>query len=481
MVLSAPDENETNLRTYYNTNSGYDAICTQKYKAKWWRFTPYDWEENKYYIIKMVALPLIAAVIFVIIFQIGLGSFNNPIIQVISTILIYIGSFFLTSYIREVDRARRNKITVANGLIDELEDPNNLIDNRLPPFTIHLNKISPVLFEIGFVGDLMMMRGHNLLFDSDVKDFFENVNIIVGNLEGIVRIDGSTPLTQAHIPDIFTQLPRLLRNTTEWLLCLSNNHSIDFGSKEFIDSLNLIRVEPNLYVFGRQDVPNAINQDFNITTATKWSNQKNWDCISKYEDIDTTKGIRAHYLGDRFNILYPHWGYENERYVRKEIQSDARALLTGQIQNYPRNSQGDITADPTHKWDLIFGHHSHVRQPIMMVDDMTTNNKPYKKLVVFSGGNFTSGVRFLRARKHLYGTIMRCQIGRLQTDSTQLAIGDVRWQRTVNKRTMVGKVKTKTVCIDPGRYRISNTSSLIIAIVLIASIFLVRILEIFFN
>jgi len=481
MVLNAPDDNETELRSYYNANSGYDGSCTQNYKAKWWRFTPYDWQETKYYIIKMVALPIVAAVIFIIIFQVGLGSFNNPIIQLISTILFYIASFFFTSYSREVIRAEINEITVADGLIDEEQDPNNLIDATAPPFTIHLNKISPPLFEIGFVGDMMMMRDHNLEFDNDIIDFFDGVKIIAGNLEGIVRIGGSTLTTQAHIPDIFTQLPRLLRNTTEWLLCLSNNHSIDFGSKEFIDSLNLIRDKPKIYVFGRHDVPNAINQSININTATKWSNQKNWDCISRYEDIDDSNGIRAHHLSDRFNILYPHWGYENERYVRKSIQSDARALLSGQLQNYPRDLQGDITADPTHKWDLIFGHHSHVRQPIMMVDDVTANNKPYKKLVIFSGGNFTSGVRFFRARKHLYGTIMRCKIGRLREDPTQIAIGDVRWQRTVNVRTTPGGAKTKTVTIDTGDYPSSNTNSLIIAIVIIASIILVRILELFFN
>jgi hypothetical protein len=48
-------------------------------------------------------------------------------------------------------------------------------------------------------------------------------------------------------------------------------------------------------------------------------------------------------------------------------------------------------------------------------------------------------------------------------------------------RTTPGGAKTKTVTIDTGDYPSSDTNSLIIAIVIIASIILVRILELFFN
>lgn len=474
MVLKAPDG--TNLRTYYNRNQVYVGNCKQDSHTHWWGFTPYNIQETIYWAIRMLALPLAATVIFIIIFQVGLGSFENPIIQYVSYILLYIANTLLTSYAREVARAQLYKIRESDGLLDERE-ANALIDKILPPYTIHLNKIDPVLYEIGFVGDIMMMRDHDLVFHNDIINFFIGVNLIVGNLEGIVRAGGPTLTTQAHDPLIIDQLQRLLPNNTEWLLCLSNNHSIDFGNIEFHEALNQIHPPPNTYLFGRNDVSNVIIQispivQINISTATQWSNQHNWDCISRYEDANINNGFRTLYLNNQFNIMFPHWSYENERYVRPSIQSHARTLLTGQDQIVPPGENST-------RWDLIFGQHPHVRQPIMMVNDTTPNDIPYKKLVVFSGGNFTSGVVFIRARKHLYGTIMRCQIGYLTDDPKQLAIGDVRWQRTVNERTTIGNVKTKQVCIDTGIYRMSNTTLLIIAITLIASIILVRVLEMF--
>ena len=467
MALNTPSGD--NLAVYYNGHSSYTVNCPQTSHTTWWRVTPYNRQETLYWILRMIALPLAAAVILIVIFQVGLGSFSNPVIQGISYILFYIASIFLTSYSRELERAALYRITLADGLIDEKEDPDGRINLVAGAFTLTLNNIHPVQYRIGFVGDIMMMRGHNLVFDPGIIDFFNGVEIIVGNLEGIVNTDGHGLFTQAHQPNILPQLQTLVRDNTQWLMCLGNNHSIDFGNISFHDSLTRIDGSPISYVFGRHDVPNAYYQNphplINIVTATQWSNQHNWDCISEYEDSNIHPGIRAHHLNTHFNILYPHWGYENERYVRHSIQEDARAWLTSPNQN----------------WDLIFGHHPHVRQPIMSVPARTAANIPFEKLVVFSGGNFTSGVKFLRARKHLFGTIMTCEIGPLTADPNQLGIGNVRWQRTVNERTTPGGVETKTVSIDTGDYPSSNTNSLIIAIVLISSIILVRILEMFFN
>jgi hypothetical protein len=484
MVLNAP--NGTDLRAYYTGHPGYVGNCLNNTKTNRLGFTPYNIQETIYWFIKMLALPIVATLLFFLVFQAGLGSFDNPIIQNISYVLVFIGNIFMTSYIRELARARWYRIRENQGLIDE-RDANTLIDNAEPPFTVHLNQLARVDYNIGFVGDIMMMRNHDLIFHQDIIDFFNGVNIIVGNLEGIVRIPGHTTCTQAHVPDILTQLQRLLTPNTEWLLCLSNNHSIDFGNREFHDSLNLVHPTPNSYVFGRNDVPNILSQHhaINIATATQWSNQGNWHCISQYEDGNVSDGFAALHLGNHFNIHFPHWSYENERYVRHSIQAHARTLLCGEDQIIPPGASAN-------RWDLIFGHHPHVRQPIMTVDDISRNGTQFRKLVVFSGGNFTSGVVFIRARKHLYGTIMRCQIGPLAADPAQLAIGDVRWQRTYNERLRTNNDNnnsnennnnhyewTKQVIIDTRRYRRSNITSLCIALFMILSIILVRFLDIF--
>ncbi|MFW9950463.1 MAG: CapA family protein, partial [Candidatus Thorarchaeota archaeon] len=157
---------------------------------------------------------------------------------------------------------------------------------------------------------------------------------------------------------------------------------------------------------------------------------------------------------------FTHWSYENERYVRPCVQQEATALLTS----------------ANFSWDLIFGHHPHVRQPMMRINDARTNKN---KLVLFSGGNFTSGVRFIRASKHLYGIIMKCKIGPLSSNQNQLAIGDVEWRRTYNRRDVISDRPTKTIIIDRTNEPNPLRYSPIVGIILIIVIIILKILEYF--
>jgi len=434
----------------------------------------------------MIALPLGASLIFIFIYQIGFGSINNPIFEWITYISLFIGNIFFTCYWRELARAEYFKITLDDGLIEEGVTPDITFSNDTEAYTYKLNEISEK-YKIGFVGDIMMMRKHELEADEKVKDFFSDAKIIVANLEGIVRDCGSTFKTQAHKPEILTQLGKLLNCNTQWLLCLGNNHSIDFGNKEFHTSLHKIRKSPNTFVFGRNDVSNTYYENpaipsiyYNLTTATQWSNQHNWDCLTLLEDRGSNNGIRAHHHDAHFHILYPHWGFENERYVRTRFQLDARALLTGVRQEYPNGLPALFNPDPTQCWDLIIGHHPHVRQPIMKVPAKTARNVSFNRLVVFSTGNFTSGVHFLRAKKHLFGTSIICGIGPLTADTNQWAIGNVSWQRTVNVRTKPGGCKTKTIERDEGDYPSFNRNSFWYGVIIIVGILIFRILERFF-
>lgn len=455
MVLLAPDG--TDLTDFYDRHPCLTRPCEDSEKTDWWRFSPYNWEETKYYILKMFALPLGAAVVF--FFVSLLISYNNPILHFISTILIFIGTIFLNSFNRERRRARRYEITVQDGLEDVTIPYNVAREEDL--FKFNLNTLSPTApkFNIGFVGDIMMVPKHELNFD-DILPFFDDVNLIVGNLEGIVRNSKNKLGKQAHEPNIFDKLKPLLNPNRQLLLCISNNHSSDYGNREFSDVVDLIRNQPNIHVFGRHDTPNVTTDTYpiNIATATQWSNQKNWQCISEYVNTDIINGFGALHKNNHVNIFFPHWSYENERYTRDEIQDHANTLLTG---NAPR-------------WDLIFGHHSHTRQPLQRVNDPRSG---LSKLVVFSGGNFTSGAVIIREQKHIYGIIMKCQIGLLQGSTTQYAIGDVEWRKTKNDRHITSG--TKTICIDRKRYRINNMYSLILGILIIGLIVLFKFLELF--
>lgn len=263
------------------------------------------------------------------------------------------------------------------------------------PREMTLNKITPE-YHIGFVGDIMKMFGHDLLFDDSLFDFFnDDVQLIVGNLEGILTLQPGTVLSQRHDREIMEQLS-ILKHPKKWLLCLSNNHSGDFGFADFIFHLDQLRTM-NFNVFGRKDVPNFVYKDtLNFVSGTMWSNQDGAQYMTRFEDVD------EYFIddGNIFNILYPHWHYEYELYPRESIVKECQEDIKG--------------------WDLIFGHHPHVVQPITKVEHNGIN-----KVLAYSGGNFCSG---LFKNPHEYGLIMKCEIGYLKDDDDQLAVGDLEWQ-----------------------------------------------------
>jgi hypothetical protein len=338
-----------------------------------------------------------------------------------SQIIILFGLLLIMSYVRE--RLRACKYRIKNGQIKKQ--------------CIVLNKIKKSCFEIGLVGDIMRMknvlRGYKLKFSPSVKLFFNGVNVIVGNLEGVITSQKGVLVNQGLQIKIIEELENLLANQdSKWLLCVSNNHSADFGPATFNQSICKILKNTKFSIFGPKNAPKTLLKNrINIASASEWSNKDYWQFISKYSNTN----LKSYHCHDKLNILYPHWGYENERYARIRIQKDAKALLTGKTQKYTGYQElirscydKKIMASKSTKWDMIFGHHSHVRQPLMYFEDDDDKSCVVKKLVVFSGGNFTSGALIIRKRKHTRGIILKCKIGPLVECPTKLGIGRVTWR-----------------------------------------------------
>ena len=445
------------LKTYYGSQAVPVYPCEKSDKTKWWILSPYDAKETWYWILKMLVLPGVIAGIIVVLAAFQL--YDNLLIPIVSFVLTYVGTLLLIIYYWEKRRAEIYKIPEDELLKEGITHP--------------LNKIKDPKISVGFVGDIMMMRKYKPEFHSSVKDFFKDVKYIVGNLEGIITDKKPLFSKQAHPKEILNQLDGILSPNTKWLLCVSNNHSIDFGNNLFFDSLKPIQEhkndqnQENFNVFGRNDVPKVfIGDKICLSTATEWSNQKSWTCTSQCE---ITK-LNNYYCRNKFNILFPHWGYENERYVRTRLKDRAKKLLK--------------------KWDLIFAHHPHVRQPVMEVKgdalfkqdgtpvkDYDGSDAVLKKLVAFSGGNFTSGVTFLRKKKHIHGIIMKCQIGPLENDSKHLAVSKVRWEKTINERV---DSKTKLIKIGEGIAERSRSYYTFLGIILLVAVFLLYFLDLYF-
>ncbi|MHA1150201.1 MAG: CapA family protein [Promethearchaeota archaeon] len=277
-----------------------------------------------------------------------------------------------------------------------------------------LNEITP-RFKIGFVGDIMKMYGYSLEFHELIFDFFEEVELLAGNLEGIITLQPAFVTAQRHNIEIIEQL-KTIKKLEQWLLCLSNNHSGDFGFADFIFHLNRLHWE-GFKIFGRKDIPNFLYKEcLNFVSGTMWLNQKRTSFVTQYDEVDD------YYIENPkvFNILFPHWHYEYELFPRPSIIEDCQKALEG--------------------WDLIVGHHPHVAQPITKY-----KIKGIEKLIAYSMGNFCSG---LDRKAHEYGIIMKCEIGPLKLNPEVFAVGSINWQFIRSENEITVKFKNFMPKID---------------------------------
>ncbi len=456
------------LDAYYRLQPGLFGCFKIDIDTKWWKFTPYDIYETAYYLGKHLALPGIVGIIIPLL--VPFHMFDNFLS--VSYFFTILAAILLLSVGREF---LRGLIYRFKGDYIYLPGP-YVFKREAESYELTINEITTPRYKLGFVGDIMMMKEFKLEFHPDIEAFFKDVHMIVGNLEGIITDKSRFLAKQAHEEDILTQLESLSSGSTKWLLNMSNNHSEDYGNLQFNKTLCRIQTRPKFDVFGREDVCFVHNQnhDINIFSPTQWSNQKTWNYTYKYI-YNKLRYVSNLTDNKKFNMLYLHWGYENEKYVRSRYKKDADALLTATIHKYPmaqgvgrKKSNRVIYPNSAHKWDFIFAHHPHVLQPIMRFSDFIVdkkgvaildNNKKtikYDKLAVFSAGNFTSGANIIRKKKHISGIIMKCEIGPLKTYKDKLVIGKMEWRRTKNHKVRVGKDWVKRVCVDNEKYRTYN-------------------------
>ncbi|MHA1730514.1 MAG: CapA family protein [Promethearchaeota archaeon] len=286
-----------------------------------------------------------------------------------------------------------------------------------------LNRISRVEYNLGFVGDIMVMDGHELEFDDRLLEFFSGVDVLVGNFEGTLTIQPRFVLSKRHDEAIIEQLSALVDDErSRLLLGVANNHSGDFGFADYILSINRL-AWAGFNVFGRRDIGNFQHGRLNFVAGTQWSDQRACTYVPRLDDREDF------FLEDYFNIYCPHWGFE--------------------LEPWPRPSMVQLADDLLDNWDLIFAHHTHVPQPITKFEVGGVN-----KLVCFSAGNFTSS---MLNRMHKWGLVAKCEVGPLEEDPDQLAVGRVSWtftrSRKLKKRETRGTSdevsKKGTILVEP--------------------------------
>ncbi|HYU53212.1 MAG TPA: CapA family protein [Gemmatimonadaceae bacterium] len=247
---------------------------------------------------------------------------------------------------------------------------------------------------LGFMGDIMPFREVDLQVNAGLKEFFSDVDYLVGNFEGTL-ISGRTKrvlLGQAHTDRTVAALAALFPPERTVLSC-ANNHAADFGFDAFSRSYERLK-ESGFRTIGRGDEPAIRLGEINIATGTMWSNQR-CGYISRFENLGSS------YTEDAaFNILFPHWGFELRLYPpASQIESGERLLK---------------------QWDMIVGHHSHSPQPVASYEIGRR-----RKLLAYSLGNLTFG---LRLGKYLHGIVLKVTAG--PGPEGDWCVGDVQWSFT---------------------------------------------------
>jgi hypothetical protein len=258
-----------------------------------------------------------------------------------------------------------------------------------------INPIIRVENRLAFVGDIMSVGNHRINIDESVKQFLSGCEYLVANLEATVTnqrgrkgvLYGAFQWQNDHVADVMAQLfPPAMT-----YLSVANNHAGDFEDQYYLQSCALLE-KLGFNLFGQAERPYVdINERVRLHSGTMWSNQI---CDRVHWLGSDNKGM----IGPHLNILFPHWGYELEKYPRPEIVSLAKNLCL--------------------KYDAILGHHPHTVQPVTIERSDGRNI-----LVAYSLGDFCSNIPL---KSYQFGIIIKVEIG--PTLPGEYAVGNINWR-----------------------------------------------------
>lgn len=257
-----------------------------------------------------------------------------------------------------------------------------------------LNSITPKM-RLGFIGDIMRNEDKDVHFTPELIEFFRDTDYLIGNFEGTITEKKPKVLfAQTFSEKILTAL-KTLYSPERFVLGNANNHSGDFGWTAFNKSYQMLK-DYGFLTIGRRDEPSILlNNQINIVSCTHWTNQSRTPYIIYLDEASDYFNSNA-----KFNLLYPHWGYE--------------------LQFYPKPKWIALAKDLLQTWDMIVGHHSHCPQPITTYEMDSIN-----RLVAYSLGDFTIAIKY---KKYQHGMVVKVELG--PGESGQWQVGEVEWKFT---------------------------------------------------
>ncbi len=255
----------------------------------------------------------------------------------------------------------------------------------------------PPLLRVGLVGDIMDLHKRALQWDKAVPAFFRDCDVLVGNLEAMIAVRKTRSSQEMHETSIMNWLG-LLCDPERFCLSVCNNHAADFGPHTFLSTCRKLTAA-GFQVFGQKEQPYVdFGEHLRVITGSMWTNMP-CDYIADYDDLE------KHLHAERFNLFYPHWGYEMEAEPRAGIVSEGERLLA--------------------RGDALVGNHSHLPQPVRVAEILGQ-----RKVLAPSLGDFCSGES--KAIYH-HGSMLKFTCGRTPTGAW--AVGELDWRLIGTKLT----------------------------------------------
>ncbi|MFW9866017.1 MAG: CapA family protein, partial [Candidatus Thorarchaeota archaeon] len=141
------------------------------------------------------------------------------------------------------------------------------------------------ILNIAFVGDIMRVHDYKLGFVKKLMEFFKDIDLVIGNLEGVITNKSRRFNPQNHSKSILKLLPLLKVPPQKWLLCLSNNHAADYDLLD-LKKTQLILKKNNYNFFGTKSSPSFSYHNLNVVAGSMWSNRKDNGFFTRFKSID---------------------------------------------------------------------------------------------------------------------------------------------------------------------------------------------------
>ncbi len=271
-----------------------------------------------------------------------------------SKIVIFGNLFFLGLLLTSIDVGLTVPITSYGESIKKVF----VIDNKIPSSLLAVLTASDRYPKtLAFVGDVMLARnveylmlkkGSNYPFSGIKMPATEQGLKMIGNFEAAVPSIHKTTKNNKIKFSVSSSMLSTLKEAGFTHLSLANNHSLDFGYKDFLHTNEQLK-ENGLEVFGQPDSISNQSVTFieleNIVVAMIALHTLHQEPTEE----ELTKVLAYASRASDFQVVYVHWGTEYDSYNSKSQRQQAELMVQAGA-------------------DLIIGHHPHVVQNIDFID-----------------------------------------------------------------------------------------------------------------